>query len=193
VGIQHNSAIQTLSEVLQSSTGIEPAEFAERRLFAPIGMNRTRMTTDGAGNTNTFFGLQTTCRDLARFGLLFLNNGTWAGNQVVPAGYVEAATGAPSTELAASYGYLWWLNRDGRQVDPASLWTLDRTDVRVGQMVPGAPDDMFWALGLNDQVVQVDPGTSTVVVRLGALPPDGVDAFNLADTARVVTDAIKEP
>ena len=54
----------------------------------------------------------------------------------MPAEYVEASTGAPSTELNAGYGYLWWLNREGRQRNPAANPT-DRA-VTVGQAVPGA-------------------------------------------------------
>src|SRR5687768_16341754 len=109
----NNSAIQTLSEVLQSATGVEPAEFAETNLFGPIGMADTDMTTDGAGNTNTFFGLHSTCRDLLRFGLLYLNEGNWGGCDVIPADSVHASVDQPSQPLSASYGYLWWLNRPG--------------------------------------------------------------------------------
>ena len=40
-----------------------------------------------------------------------------------------------------------------------------------GRLVPGAPDSMYWALGLGNQVMQIDPGTKTVVVRLGTAVP----------------------
>lgn len=161
----NNAAIQTLSEVLQASTGVEPADFAEEHLFGPIGMEASDMTTDAAGNTLTFMGVQSTCRDMARFGLLYLNDGNWDGTQVVPADYVEASIGAPSTGLNAGYGYLWWLNREGPQRNPAA----DPTDQAetFGQAVRSAPEDMYWAIGLGSQIVQVDPGSDTVVVRLG--------------------------
>lgn len=181
----NNAAIQTLSEVLQSATGIEPADFAEEHLFGPVGMAATDMTTDATGNTLTFMGVQSTCRDLARFGLLYLNDGSWDGTQIVPADYVEASVGAPSTELNAAYGYLWWLNREGPQRNPVG----DPTEPgEHGQMVPGAPDDMFWAIGLGSQIVQVDPGSRTVVVRLG--PFDLQPTFGAAATARVVTEGV---
>ena len=40
-----------------------------------------------------------------------------------------------------------------------------------GQLVPGAPEDAFWALGFNDQIVAVIPSEGIVAVRLGAKPP----------------------
>jgi hypothetical protein len=58
-------------------------------------------------------------------------------------------------------------------------------------MVPTAPEDMFWALGLGGQIVQVDPGSGTVVVRLGT--GDRAAAYGPGNTARVVTEALIEP
>ena len=184
----NNSAIQTLSEVVQSATATEPADFAEASLFGRIGMADTDMTEDGAGNTNMFFGLRSTCRDLLRFGLLYLNDGSWNGAEVVPADYVRASVDQPSQQLSSSYGYLWWLNRPGRHVvsvlQPVVAGSVDNTV--DGQMVDGAPEDMFWASGLSGQWIQVDPGSDTVAVRLG---PFGGD-FPLELLAQVATDGV---
>jgi CubicO group peptidase (beta-lactamase class C family) len=185
--VYNNAAIQTLSEVLQASTGEEPAEYAETVLFGAIGMADTDMTTDAAGNTKTYMGVQSTCRDLARFGLLYLNQGNWDGTEVIPRDFVEASVGRPSQDLNASYGYLWWLNRPGSiMVSPVEPIVEGSPDNTVdGQMVDGAPDDMFWASGLAGQWIQIDPGTETVAVRLG---PFGGD-FSLDILSRVATDA----
>ena len=40
-----------------------------------------------------------------------------------------------------------------------------------GQLVPGAPEDVFWALGLNNQIVTVIPSEGIVAVRMGPKPP----------------------
>jgi hypothetical protein len=62
------------------------------------------------------------------------------------------------------------------------------------QMVPGAPEDMFFALGLGNQIVAVDPTSETVVVRLGgARAPAGSTPFGTAAAARVVTEALVDP
>ena len=102
------------------------------------------------------------------------------------------ATGRPSTELVANYGYLWWLNRDGVLAGPAAATSLQDAEsgARTGRIVPGAPDDMYWALGFGNQIVQIDPASNTVVVRLGTPGRPGEPAFGPADAARVVTDAI---
>jgi hypothetical protein len=60
-------------------------------------------------------------------------------------------------------------------------------------MVPGAPEDMYWALGLQNQIVAVDPGSETVVVRIGGNPDQGQPQFTQAEAAKVVTEALAEP
>ena len=196
VWIYNNSAIQLLSPVLKQATGMEAKDYAEKELFGPIGMDQSHMTTDGSGHTSTFMGLQSTCEDLARFGVLMLRHGDWDGKQVVPAAWVKAATGAPSQKLNASYGYLFWLNRKGRMPDDNNQATKPG-DVsqrsKVGQKVPGAPADMYWALGLGNQIVQMDPGSDTVVVRIGpGQPPAGSTNFTETNTSQVVTDALTD-
>lgn len=188
----NNAAIQTLDAVLEAATGDHPADYAEERLLGPTGMAHTQMTRDPAGNANLFFGMQSTCEDMARFGYLFLRGGRWDGTQVVPRDWVEAATGRSSQDINAAYGYLWWLNRRGPNTD--ALHPLTREEAASApdrQLAPGAPADMYWARGLGGQIVQVDPGSDTVVVRLG--PGDAAATYNQANTARVVTEALVDP
>ncbi|WP_235498099.1 serine hydrolase [Frankia sp. R43] len=190
----NNSAVQTLEEVLRTATGEEVTDFARERLFEPLGMDDSRMTTDAAGNTLTFMGLQSTCRDIARLGYLMLAHGNWNGEQIVSGDWVDAATGTSSTEMNAAYGYLWWLNREGVLAQPLAASDISAaadTTKKNGSLVPGAPADMFWAIGLGNQILQIDPGSGTVVVRLGTpearpVPP----TFGTAEAARVVTEAL---
>ena len=63
--------------------------------------NDTTMTTDKAGNAQLFEGIHSTCRDLARFGVLMLDDGRFGGRQIVSRRWVEAATGRSSTALNA--------------------------------------------------------------------------------------------
>jgi CubicO group peptidase (beta-lactamase class C family) len=186
----NNSAIQTLEAVLEQATGEQPADYAKAKVFDPIGMDHSHMTLDNAGNTNTFFGLQSTCQDMARFGYLFLRKGNWDGEQLVPAAWVDEATGKPSQELNAGYGYLWWLNRIGPQPGPAAATDPNAGPGKDGQAVPGAPEDMFWAIGLGNQIISVDPGSDTVVVRIGPATATGTSAFGTKAIARVVTEAL---
>jgi CubicO group peptidase (beta-lactamase class C family) len=166
-------AIQTLERVLTEATGETPATYAQERIFDPIGARSAAMGADPSGNTYMFWNLQTTCRDAARFGYLFLRHGAWGGTQVVPEDWVAEST-QPSQDVNPGYGYLWWLNHAGEEGDP---------------MVAAAPEGMYWALGAFGQVIQVDPDSDTVVVRFGE--GDAVYASEpLEITSRVVTEAL---
>ncbi len=73
----NNSAIQTLERVLKVATGMDVAEYAEEHLFEPLGM-ASSYSRDQAGNPITYADLQASCRDLARFGYLYLRGGRWS-------------------------------------------------------------------------------------------------------------------
>lgn len=189
----NNTAIQTLDAVLRKATGEKPSDYAQKKLLEPLGMKHSKMTQDQAGNTNTFMGLQSSCQDLARFGYLFLRDGHWNDTQPVPEHWVADATGKPSQDISAAYGYLWWLNRLGPVATVQNPMTREESaKAPHTQLVPSAPQDMYWALGLGGQIVQVDPGSDTVVVRLG--PGTLTDPAPTPDkTARVVTEALVRP
>jgi CubicO group peptidase (beta-lactamase class C family) len=190
----NNSAVQTLAAVLANATGEDVVSFAKTRLFDPLGMTHTTLTRDKSGHAQMFEGATSTCRDMARFGQLLLNDGRWGTKQIVSAAYVHDATAVSSSTLNAGYGYLFWLNRFGVISDPLVATNLaDAADPERahGRMVAAAPGSMFWALGLGNQIVQVDPGSGTVVVRLGTArarptPP----TFGPAEASKVVTAAI---
>lgn len=188
----NNSAIQTLSAVLEKATGKDASTYAKEKLLDPIGMSHSVLKKDASGGSLTFMGLSSTCRDMARFGYLMLQNGMWDGRQIVSPAWVDAATGHSSQPLNAAYGYLWWLNRKGPIAGPLQATTgQPGGDQPSGQLVPGAPEDMFFALGFGNQIISVDPGSDTVVVRLGpARAPAGSGSFTQKDTAAVVTDAL---
>ena len=158
-------------------------------------MTHSTMTGDRSGNsTGTFSGLTSTCLDLARFGMLFAQGGEWEGEQLVSRSWVREAVGGASQPLNAAYGLLWWVNRRGPLLGPVNQSALGAPAEapRIGRMVPGAPPDFYAALGLGGQVVAVDPGSQTVVVRMGDLAfGDTLTTYGVADAARVVTYAAR--
>lgn len=187
----NNAAIQVLDRVLRRATGMPTDRFATKRLFEPLGMTHTYLTGDQSGrSTNLYFGAHTTCLDLARFAQLFLRQGVVDGRRIVSKAWVRESTGQSSSELNAAYGHLWWVNRYGALrgwQDPVdeSGQPLEPT---TGQLVPGADETLFSAIGLGGQIAMVDPGSGTVVVRLG---PSTSEDYALRDAARVVTWAAK--
>src|SRR5205823_10535664 len=89
-------------------------EFPRRALFDKIGMRNTIPGIDRFGDYVLSSQIYTNARDLARFGLLYLNRGTWNGNRILPESWVRfARTAAPSTRnLGRMYGGHFWLVPD---------------------------------------------------------------------------------
>jgi CubicO group peptidase (beta-lactamase class C family) len=171
---------------------MQPAAYAADRLLGPLGDDRTTMATDAAGNTIMDALAQATCRDVARLGHLYLQRGDWNGRQVVSETWVEDATGEPSQDIFPGYGLLWWLNRAGQtQLNKVDQDSIGDVDLVQHQLAPGAPEDLFWAIGAFGQVLQVHPTTGTVVVRLGH-GSDFLDIRPVAIAARLVTDALDD-
>lgn len=170
----NNSAIQTLSLVLQKATGQGADLLGKSEIFNPLGMANTSWASDQAGNAMTYAGVSSTCLDLARFGQMMLDGGEWDGQRVVPEAFVDESTGKSSSDLNAAYGLLWWVNQPGRVVG-----ALQATDPKAKQgadadtrLAPRAPDDAYWALGLGGQSITVIPSLDLVAVRLGVQPAD---------------------
>jgi CubicO group peptidase (beta-lactamase class C family) len=140
-----NEDVQLLSPILDRAAGEPIQDYARRRLFEPLGMRDTRLYAP-EGEAWTYAGMQTTPRDFARLGLLMLQRGRWAGQQIVPAEWVEAST-RPSQSLNREYGLLWWLEPEARA---------------------------FAAHGHLDTDLYVVPDVELVVVRMQAKPVAGV-------------------
>lgn len=167
----NNSAVQTLSAVLEEATGQTPSAYAEDRLFGPLGMRDTTWEPDDVGRTPTYAGVRSTCLDLARFGYLAMNHGEWDGTQVVSRGYVTEATGRQSTSLNAAYGLLWWVNYEGPVLGSQTASSGPSKEAPyIGRLAPRAPESAFWALGLGKQIVAVVPSEGIVAVRMGSQP-----------------------
>src|SRR5690606_32441611 len=99
-------------------------------------------------------------RSMARFGLLMLNKGKWQNEIILNENFFDQAT-TTSQNINLSYGYLWWLNGKPSYHLPQSQSEFQ------GSIIPSAPDDMFMALGKNDQKIYVIPSKNMVVVRMG--------------------------
>lgn len=129
--------------------------FIRSELFDRIGMYSTVMEPDASG---TFVGSSytfATPRDWARFGLLYLQDGVWQGERILPPGWVKYSTTPTPQAPRGEYGALFWLNA-GSPSDPGDRrW-------------PSAPRDAFAALGFQEQKVIIIPSKKLVLVRFGA-------------------------
>jgi CubicO group peptidase (beta-lactamase class C family) len=155
---------ESFSRILKAATGMEASEYAQQKLFGPIGIEGATWLTDEVGQTMTFCCVYTTARDFARFGYLFLRNGRWGDQQVVPEAWVREST-RPSQWENPQYGYYWWL--------------LDLADV---------PEDTYSALGFQTKRIHVIPSLDIVAVRLGKGDDEWDDNAFLKPIVEAVTD-----
>lgn len=97
-----------------------------------------------SGGGHSGGGIFISAADHARFGLLFLNDGNWNGNQIISKSWIEQATTSSNAE--ANYGYMWWLNKEGKR-------SSDKL-----------PKSMFYAAGFGGNYIIIDKENDLVVV-----------------------------
>ena len=107
--VYNSGASHLLSAIIQETTGMTASDYARSRLFEPLGIDRFFWERDTDGRTTGGWGLNLSTREMAKFGLLYLHDGEWDGQQVVPAEWVEAST---QGQVSEEYGYQWWLGED---------------------------------------------------------------------------------
>ncbi|GGB75073.1 serine hydrolase [Flavobacterium suaedae] len=140
--------------VVAQSTGLSWDDYFNAKLKSPIGMTGSWIPI---GNLNVYWS---TTRSMARFSLLALNNGKWKEQQIINANYCNDAT-TTSQSINNGYGYLWWVNGKANYHLPQSQYEFQ------GSVIPSAPEDMYMALGKNDQKIYVIPSRKMVIIRMG--------------------------
>ncbi|WP_421936405.1 serine hydrolase domain-containing protein [Phenylobacterium sp.] len=127
--------------------GADALAFPFTELLWRIGMNHTTLETDWQGNYILSSQVWTTSRDLARLGLLYLNDGVWNGERLLPAGWAKfVATPAPAQPPnGPGYGAFFWLH------GPAQ----------------GLPEGTYAMNGNRGQYVFIVPSKKVVIVRRG--------------------------
>ncbi|MGE5419253.1 MAG: serine hydrolase domain-containing protein [Chloroflexota bacterium] len=148
-----------MCDILQEKIGNDSLyyTFAEEELFNKIGMPDAVLEVDPSGSWVGSSYLYATARDYARFALLYLNDGVFNGERILPEGWVKYST----TEVPASkgrYGAFFWLNR--------------------GKTIKTVPEDAFSCNGHDGQYIFMIPSKELAVVILG-YSPGGIDLDKL--------------
>jgi CubicO group peptidase (beta-lactamase class C family) len=126
-----------LSAILQETTGKTAFEYAEERLFGPLGISDVTWPANPQGISIGWGEMRMRPHDMLKIGYLYLNEGRWAGKQVVPAEWVAASTRKHiDGTLQDGYGYQWWV----------------------------ADGDVYMALGYGGQYILVSSELDMVVV-----------------------------
>lgn len=145
-----------LSRLLRRELGDARYHGLPGALFDRLGLASARLELDASG---TFVGSSyafMTARDWARLGQLYLQDGVWAGERVLPEGFVTfVRTSAPDAK--GNYGGHFWLNQGSEE----ERW------------LPRVPEDAFVMRGYEGQFVVIIPSREAVIVRLGQTPPGG--------------------
>ncbi len=152
-----------LTRIARQTVGGTDAEyfaFPRHALFDRIGMHSAIIEPDAAG---TFVGssfMYATARDWARFGLLYLQDGVWKGERILPEGWVKySVTPAPPAQ-GREYGAHFWLK-------------IPSPFNSTKSPPPSLPADTFHMIGHEGQFVTIVPSRQLVVVRLGLTRQEG--------------------
>lgn len=113
----YNSASpHLLAEMISNRSGQSYEQFVKENVLDALGIGDVEWERDAQGRVWGGFGLQMTTRDLARFGLMYLNEGKWNDEEVITESWVEkSAVGQAETPFANTfYSMQWWIsdNRD---------------------------------------------------------------------------------
>jgi hypothetical protein len=152
-----------ISRIIREKVGEENYHrFPYEQLLYKIGMQNTIIEPDAGG---TFVGSSYSfgpARDWARFGLLYLNDGVWNGERILPEGWVKYTTTPTSGADRGQYGAQFWLNA-GEAGNPENRY------------YPDAPTDLYWADGFEGQNVFILPSKKLVIVKLSLSQGDYLD------------------
>jgi CubicO group peptidase (beta-lactamase class C family) len=139
--------------MLSVAAGEKLERYADEKFFAPLGMKHAAwQRADEKGLVSGGWGLRLRAVDMARLGMLALQEGSWEGKQVVPAAWVKSMTTGQSTPF---FGYYWWINNI------------------VEGGVEGGSQPEFDTMGFKGQNIVVLPKYDAVVTMTSMLSPNG--------------------
>ena len=164
-----------LARVITNAVGGKPSDvlrFAQRELFAPLGMRNVTLELDAAGTPEGSSQMLATARDWARFGQLYADGGMIGERRILPEEWIDYSA-RPTPGAFVGYGAGFWTNRD-------DSWGAQN------RIQHGMPREAFHARGQFGQYVVVVPSERLVVVRFGVT--GGMN--DVEGVSRLVADAI---
>jgi CubicO group peptidase (beta-lactamase class C family) len=156
---------QLLGLVLERTTGMSVTEFTQTRLWDRLGMEfdgAWALDSEASGFEKMEAGLNARAIDFAKLGSVFLNDGRWRGEQVVPTDWVRRSTGPDALAQRPTH----YRDEFGRQISAGGagyygfMW--------YGLARSGADRADFYAAGDHGQYIYVSPANGVVIVRAGS-------------------------
>jgi len=127
--------------------------YVNQHLLSPIGADDIIMSYDKAGYFLGGSHVYAAARDYARLGYLYLRDGVWDGQRILPEGWVDFSRTRAPTENNGNHAAHFWLNVKGKGWQP--------------DMLPGGPESAFVIAGNGGQYVYILPSHDMLLVRLG--------------------------
>ena len=171
-GRYRNVDVMLLGRLIRDAVrarGEEYLTWPQRALFDKIGIRRQVLETDPYGNFLLSGYDYGTPRNWARLGMLYLNDGAWNGERLLPEGWTRFVSTPAPAWADSSYGGMVWVNARG-------VWPL--------------PRDAFAFRGAGGQETYVVPSLDLVVVRMGHFPGARAGARDLQRALRLIVEAI---
>jgi CubicO group peptidase (beta-lactamase class C family) len=164
---------QLISLILERATGMSVTQWLQEKLWTPLGAEYSASMmvdrNDAAGVEHLESGLTAAAHDLAKFGQLFLQDGIWNGERLLPEGWVASSTG-PGDARTDKAWFAYYRNRPwGRFLESGRVYYRR---FWWGNLLGEERYDYF-AMGVLGQHVYVAPDRQTVIVRLSDRFPPG--------------------
>jgi CubicO group peptidase (beta-lactamase class C family) len=175
VGRYHNTDPVLVNDLIRlgvEKRGEEYLSFPRRALFDKIGIRSMVMETDPYGNFLTQGYVLASARDWARLGNLYLQDGVWNGERILPEGFVQfVSTVAPAwiADHRPVYGGFFWINGD--------------------TLLP-VPRRAYYMLGAGGQYTLIIPSHDLVVVRLGHFKGQAAGLESLKNALALLMKAV---
>ena len=148
-----------MHRIVENQTGMSFIEFIDNNLLAPLGIVNYRFDRSPSGEA---LGAHMLPRDMAKFGQLYLDKGSWQGQQLISSQWIEESTQASVEEGQwlehFKYGYWWWLFNGEKA---------------------GKPFNFIGARGANGQWIILFPESELLIVFTGNKDSDAV--FNIIE------------
>jgi CubicO group peptidase (beta-lactamase class C family) len=160
-----------LSGIITKKSKMSTLSFANEFLFSKIGISIKKWDMDQTGYYGGGSGLYLTPVDMAKFGYLYLKNGLWDGQQIIPAEWIGKSTKKQiAVDSNVDYGYLFWIQNMKDKAHNKEYFTY-RADGAGGQKIVVIPDlDLVVVITANYQSASKDKADTQAIIPDYVIP-----------------------
>lgn len=141
-----SGGVITLSNIISKATGQTYTDFARSALLEPLGITKHQWNFREKNRTDRPDQIYLRTRDMAKFGMLFLNKGRWGNNQLISERWVETSFQPKAKLNGKNYGFLWWIHTG---------------------TINNVPTNVYTASGNGGQFIYIIPNLNMVVAMTG--------------------------